>query len=90
MGVIATAKVVTGIERASKAVATQLGNREWVTAIKSINSIGWSSPLMIIFKGKVHILTWYSHILPRDWVIAVSEKGWTNDSLGLLWLIDVF
>jgi hypothetical protein len=66
MGVIATAKVVTGTERAGKAVATQLGNREWVIAIKSINSTGWSSPLMIIFEGKVHISTWYSHILPPD------------------------
>jgi hypothetical protein len=45
---------------------------------------------MIIFEGKVNISTWYSHILPRDWVIAVSEKGWTNDSLGLLWLTNVF
>jgi len=57
MGVISTAKVVTGTERAGKAVAIQPGNREWVTAIESIDSTGWSPPLMIILKGKVHIST---------------------------------
>ncbi|KAG4428553.1 hypothetical protein IFR05_015964, partial [Cadophora sp. M221] len=41
-------------------------------------------------RHKVHISTWYSNDLPRDWVIALSEKGWTNDQLGLLWLTTVF
>ena len=90
MGVIATAKVVTGTERASRAVAVQPGNREWVTAIESINSTGWGPPPMIILGGKVHISSWYSNELPRDWVISISENGWTNDQLGLLWLTEVF
>ena len=25
-----------------------------------------------------------------DWTIAVSEKGWTDDKLGLIWLQDIF
>lgn len=45
---------------------------------------------MIIFEGKVHISTWYTDTLPSDWTIGVSDKGWTNDSLGLTWLTDVF
>jgi hypothetical protein len=45
---------------------------------------------MIIFEGKVHISTWYTDTLPRDWTIALSDKGWTDDSLGLTWLTDVF
>jgi hypothetical protein len=28
--------------------------------------------------------------LPSDWVIGVSENGWTNDVLGLTWLEHVF
>ena len=45
---------------------------------------------MVIMKGKEHISTWYSELLPPDWVIGVSENGWTNDFLGLAWLTDVF
>ncbi len=46
---------------------------------------------MVIFKGKVHLSTWYKDAaIPPDWVIAVSENGWTNNKLGLTWLRDVF
>src|ERR1700722_5588139 len=45
---------------------------------------------MVIFEGKVHISTWYTDALPLDWIIGVSENGWTDDSLGLTWLTDVF
>ena len=90
MGVISTAKVITGSERAGRPVSIQPGNREWVTVIESVSASGWSLPPMVIFEGKVHISTWYTDILPRDWTIALSDKGWTDDSLGLAWLIDVF
>ncbi|PQM43509.1 hypothetical protein VC83_09636 [Pseudogymnoascus destructans] len=58
MGVISTAKVITGSERASRPVSIQPGNREWVTVIESVSSSGWSLPPMVIFEGKVHISTW--------------------------------
>ena len=90
MGVITTAKVITGSEHALRPVTIQPGNREWVTAIECVSSYGWAIPPMIIFDGKVHISSWYIDALPRDWTIAVSENGWTNNSLGLTWLTDVF
>jgi hypothetical protein len=90
MGVISTAKVITGSERAGRPVSVQPGNREWVTVIESVLSSGWSLPLMIIFEGKVHISTWYTDTLPLDWTLGVSNKGWTDDSLGVAWLIEVF
>src|SRR5450432_479548 len=90
MGVISTAKVVTGAERSNRPVAVQPSNREWVTAIDCISAASWSLPPVIIFEGKVHISTWYSDQLPLDWIIAVSDKGWTDDKLGLIWLQDVF
>ena len=83
MGVISTAKVVTGAERSNRPVSIQPGNREWVTAIDCISSYGWSLPPVIIFEGKVHQSTWYTEALPLDWVIGVSENGWTDDKLGL-------
>ena len=40
MGVISTAKVITGAERSQKPVSVQPGNREWVTVIDCIASSG--------------------------------------------------
>ena len=57
MGVIITAKVITGSERSGRPVCIQPGNRKWVTVIESICADGWSIPAMVIFEGKVHILT---------------------------------
>jgi len=60
-----------------------------VTVIEAIGSTGYLLPPLIIFAGKQHQSTWYQHI-PDDWVIGVSENGWTNDKLGELWLKEVF
>jgi hypothetical protein len=90
MGVISTAKVITGAERSRRPVSVQPGNREWVTAIDCICADGQSLPPVIIFEGKMHQSTWYDTELPRDWVIGVSDNGWTDNILGLTWLKDVF
>jgi hypothetical protein len=90
MGVISTAKVVTGAERSRRPVSVQPGNREWVTAIDCICADGQSLPPVIIFEGKMHQSTWYDIEVPRDWAIGVSENGWTDDILGLTWLKTVF
>jgi hypothetical protein len=90
MGVISTAKVVTGAERSNRPVSIQPGNREWVTVIDCISSYGWSLLSVIIFEGKVHQSTWYTEALPLDWTIGVSENGWTDDRLGLIWPQNVF
>ena len=48
-------------------------------------------PPVIIFEGKMYQSTWYSNdTLPGNWVIRVSENGWTDDILGLIWLKQVF
>ena len=88
MGVISTAKVVTSAER-DRTVSLQPGNREWVTAIESINSTGWVLPPMIIVKGVMHQKSWYE-AAPRNWPIGVSDNGWTTDELGITWLKKVF
>ena len=44
---------------------------------------------MVIFAGKMHQAAWYE-ALPQHWTIAVSENGWTNDKLGLIWLETIF
>lgn len=55
MSVASTAKVVCGSEtRQSHAKALQSGNREWVTAIATVNVAGWALPAQIIFAAANH------------------------------------
>jgi hypothetical protein len=87
MGMISTGAVVTGSERRARPKSVQQGNREWTTVIQGINALGWAIPPFLIFQGKHHLSAWYKEKdLPHDWVIAVSENGWTTNELGLKWL----
>ncbi|KAM4066302.1 DDE superfamily endonuclease [Hirsutella rhossiliensis] len=61
-----------------------------VTVIEGINATGWALPSTIIFEGKVHQSNWYRTGIPSNWVIGLSEKGWTNNELGFKWLTEVF
>ncbi|ODM17100.1 hypothetical protein SI65_07499 [Aspergillus cristatus] len=91
MGLIATAKVVTRADMYGRRQVIQPGNREWVTSIECVNSMGWALPPCIIFKGSVHIEGWYQDSkLPHNWRIEVSPNGWTSDQIGLRWLQKVF
>ena len=91
MGLTATAKVVTRADMYGRRQVIQPGNREWVTSIECVNSMGWALPPCIIFKGSVHIEAWYQEPkLPPNWRIEVSPNGWTSDEIGLRWLQKVF
>lgn len=49
--------------------------------------MGWVIPPFVIFQGKTHLSALYKEEdIPHDWVIAVSENGWTTNKLGLQWL----
>lgn len=54
MGVISTSKVITGSERKGRLRTTQLGNREWVTAIEAVNAKVYAIPLFIIFANELY------------------------------------
>ena len=102
MGVIATVKVITQTKRSTstqprsartksdRPKVTQPGNRNWVTVIEGINASGWALPPTVIFEGKVHQSSWYRTGIPHDWVIGLSENGWTNDEVGYKWLTEVY
>jgi hypothetical protein len=83
MGKITTQLVVTGSERRGRPKAIQPGNREWVTLIAAINAAGWTIPPFLIFAGQYHLSAWYEEDIPRDWAIAISDNGWTNNELGV-------
>ena len=58
-----------------------------MTVIAAINAAGWSVLLFLIFASKYHLSAWYEEPeIPRDWAIAVSDNGWTNNELGVDWL----
>jgi hypothetical protein len=87
MGVITSQLVITGSERHGKRKGIQPGNREWTTVINSINALGWAIPPFIIFTGKQHINTWYDDPTQmEDWLIGVSNNGWTTNEHGVAWL----
>jgi hypothetical protein len=85
MGVAATSKVVTSSDTVGRAATVQPGNRDWVTTIECINASGWCLPPFVILSGKQHQASWY-HYIPIDWVLAVSDNGWTTDELGVEWV----
>ena len=86
MGVISTAKVITGSERKGRPRTLQPGNREWVTVIEAISANGRVIPPFLILAGKLHQSKWYQTGLPMNWRIAVSENGWTTDKIGFEWI----
>jgi len=93
MGVISTARVVTGTKRRGKPVVNQPGNRTWTTVIETITTDGRALDPLIIFAGKVHQEQWFHELqdnMYSSWKIAVSETGWTNDEIGLWWLQEIF
>ena len=92
MGVISTARVITGAERSNRPVSVQPGNREWVTAIDCICADRQSLLLVIIFEGKVHQSTWYTDNALPGLLESVRMAGQTTyyDVLGLTWLKNVF
>jgi hypothetical protein len=87
MGVVSTAKVITGTDRAGRPRTTQPGNREWITVIEAICARGIAIPPLVIFEAVMHQAAWYADgLIPPDWAIGVSENGWTTNKIGLWWL----
>jgi hypothetical protein len=54
IGVIATAKVVTGTDRAGRPRTIQPGNQEWITIIECINAMEGSISPLVIFEAVMH------------------------------------
>ncbi|KAJ6258204.1 Hybrid signal transduction histidine kinase A [Drechslerella dactyloides] len=87
MGMISTVTVVTGAETRDKAKLAQPGNREWATVIQGINATGWAVPPFIVLAGQYHLASWYTETkLPKDWVITLSDNGWTTNEIALAWV----
>jgi len=55
MGVISTRIVVTSSDGRKQAKKTQPGNREWVTVIQAVSSVGYAVPPFLVVAGKNHL-----------------------------------
>ena len=59
--------------------------------IEAVSGDGRVLRPMIINKWKVHYMGWYAKLKEKDLAtFRVSEKGWSNEALGLCWLKEVF
>ena len=74
--------------------ASQDGSREFITLIASISAAPAYIPPALIYQGESHDLqdTWLDDFDDSKELtfFASSEKGWSNDLLGLHWLKHVF
>ncbi|KAF1999405.1 DDE-domain-containing protein, partial [Amniculicola lignicola CBS 123094] len=89
LGQAQAAKVVVGASTTQKkrAFIQQPGNQELVTAIECVSAAGVVIDPLIVFKGKFHQDKWVQMDGGRSgWSYALSQKGWTDDELGLEWL----
>ncbi len=77
MGVVSTAKVVTGSERRAAPKAVQPGNREWVIVIQGVNAQGWALPPFIIFAGTYHLQAWYGGY--SSFLGNLSQEEWLDN-----------
>jgi hypothetical protein len=79
----------------SKQVTDSLqdGNREWVSVLACIGADGTALPPGIIFEGLHGNIrdTWVEEITEETPIFATSSPTrWSNDEIGLAWLIQVF
>jgi hypothetical protein len=88
MGVTSSQYIICSTEYHGKRKFLQAGNREWVTAVETINAEGGILPLYLIFKGKTFLERWFP--LPPNWAINLSPDGWNSDQIGLDWLQKLF
>jgi sarcosine oxidase delta subunit len=64
------------------------GCREWVSLIECISAVGKALDPWLVFKGRAHTASWMKTL--RSGHIALSDRGWTDNGLGLAWLKGCF
>lgn len=60
-------------------------SRELLIVMETVTGDGSHLPPMLIISAQEHIESWY-HDLPDDWLVGVSESGYSNDQLAHEWL----
>ncbi|KAF5334791.1 hypothetical protein D9611_012962 [Ephemerocybe angulata] len=76
---------VIGGKQAGPQYQQRSGNRETMTVLVPICADGSALPPAVIFKGKGYQVKWKQDN-PANASIGYSEKGWTDNEIGLDWL----
>jgi len=63
-------------------------NRTLETVIETIGEDGCVLPPLVILPGTLHMEDWDTKTnLPNDFLLGVSETGYTNDMVAMDWLV---
>ena len=71
----------------------QDGSREFISILATISAIGRWIPPLLIYKGESGDLmsTWVDEVTTESQAhFTVSQNGWSNNAIGLMWLQKVF
>jgi hypothetical protein len=91
MGISPRTKVVTRKGRKNPR-SKQDGKQEFITAPEAVSADGFVFPSFLIAKGAVQCFDWYKnvHADDKDAHFEVSKKGWTDDTMAMHWLTEVY
>ena len=88
-GVAQTGRIVVDI-RCKVRYKRQPGRQEWLTLVECIYVDGSTIPPLVIFKGKKVTVDQIPVHIDDGWTPSCSNKGWTNNQLGVEWLRHCF
>ena len=92
MGVVGQARVIVRAGRRNPRFRMD-GEKELITSIETGNTAGVALPPFIIYKGGRHFFGWHAGVNgkeDKDVRFAWSPNGWTDNELGMHYLIDHF
>jgi hypothetical protein len=61
-------------------------NRESITLIEAVSGDGYTLPPMVILSATTHRENWYPPGLEDNYLVGVSDSGYSNDELGLRYI----
>ena len=85
--------LVVGASELRAAHMKEPNRGSWMTFIECISANGNSVDPIVIFRGKTIQQQWFPENCLDDfkgWLFAVSENGWTSNTLAFEWLTKVF
>jgi len=69
----------------------QDGERKFVTVLQGVSAAGVLLPPLIIDKEAAHWMGWHAYVTEDEPAyFAYSPKGWTDNELGVEYLVQVF
>lgn len=89
MGPIQRSHVLISVQQ-KQAYLRLDGGREWVSVLECISTDGEALPAWMIFKDVNQQFSWFQCVSTGNSRFATSEKGWTENGLGLNWLTEHF